>query len=106
MARLLFVRISGALGMMALAVFFVGLIPFLSVKPSVGAGFDAPAISVNREFKGDRLPLPSDSNAAVSRGELQPQRRIQARRVPVGCEPAFSPVSSPRLAYYFGRCTT
>jgi hypothetical protein len=24
--------------------------------------------------------------------------------VPVGCDPSFSPVTSPRLAYIYGRC--
>ena len=52
----LFVRIAGALGITALALFFVSVIPFFA-DPIVGAGFAAkpPSFSVNREFKGDRL---------------------------------------------------
>jgi hypothetical protein len=102
MARQLFVRIAGVLGATSLALFFVGLIPFLGVGPTAGAGLSAgpPAFTVNREFKGDRLPLPSQINSAVSRNMPVPQA------VPVGCDPAFSPISAPRLAYVYGRCVT
>jgi hypothetical protein len=103
MAKLLFARIAGVLGLTSLAVFFVGLIPFLSADPSAGAGLAAkPAYSVNRDLKGDRLPLPSEINSAVSRNES----RSPAREIPVGCDPSFSPVSAPQLAYIYGRCTT
>jgi hypothetical protein len=106
MTRLLFVRLTGALGVTALAVFFVGLIPFLSDEPSAGAGF-TPAFSVNHEYKGDRLPLPSEINSAVSRNGVLSQRRSQMpAEIPVGCDPAFSPVSAPQMAYFFGRCMT
>ncbi len=112
MARPLLVRVAGAFGVTALALFFVGLIPFLSAGPTAGAGFTAstpavPAVSVNREFKGDRLPLPSDVNSAVS--QYQSGSRRQARKpdkIPLGCDAAFSPVSSPRLANIYGRCMT
>ena len=106
MTRFLFVRLAGALGMMTLAVFFVGLIPFLSDEPSAGAGF-TPAFSVNQEYKGDRLPLPSDINSAVSRNDNLSQRRSQIpAEIPVGCDSAFSPVSAPQMAYFYGRCMT
>ncbi len=104
MARLLFVRIAGGLGIFALAVFMVGLVPFLSADPTAGASFTgSDPYAVNREFKGDRLPLPSDTNSAVSRTESGWRKDAE---IPVGCDPAFSPVSSPRLAFYYGRCTT
>ncbi len=108
MARLLFVRIAGGLGIGALAVFMVGLVPFLSADPTAGASFTGSTpYTVNREFKGDRLPLPSDANSAVSRTESGWQQNARSRGdIPVGCEPAFSPVASPRLAFYYGRCTT
>lgn len=98
----LFVRITGALGATALAVFFIGLIPFLGAEPSAGAAFvGTPEMSVNRQFKGDRLPLPSEINSAISRNGSQASDEI-----PVGCDASFSPVSSPRLAHIYGRCTT
>jgi hypothetical protein len=104
MTKPLFVRFTGAFGVTSLALFFVGLIPFLSAEPTVGAGF-TPAFSVNREYKGDRLPLPSDINSAVSRNDIRSQRRLQMpAEIPVGCDLAFSPVSAPRMAYFYGRC--
>src|SRR5271156_1618669 len=108
MAKLLMLRIAGALGTTSLALLVVGLIPFLSAGPTAGAGLAAgtPAFTVNRAIKGDRLPLPSDINSAVSRIGLGPQPHWMAREIPVGCDPAFSPVSSPRLSYIYGRCMT
>jgi hypothetical protein len=104
--KLMFVRIAGALGTTSVALFFVGLIPFLAADPSAGAGLAVrtPAFTVDRTYKGDRLPLPSEINSAVSRNETRPSQA--AKEIPVGCDPSFSPVSSPSLAYIFGRCTT
>lgn len=100
MARL-FVRIAGGVGIVSLAFLFVGLIPFLSVDPTAGAvpADRASAFSVNHEFKGDRLPV-SDFNWTAARAQRYPEE------VPVGCDPSFSPISAPRLAYIYGRCTT
>ena len=104
--RALLVRIASAVGLIALSLFFVGLIPFLSAGPSVGASFPAkvPATSVNREFKGDRLPLPSGGNSAFSKNDAQ--RQQDAKQIPDGCDPAFSPITTPRLSNVYGRCTT
>jgi hypothetical protein len=108
MAKLVFVRIAGGLGIGALAVFMVGLVPLLSANPTAGASFTGSTpYTANREFKGDRLPLPSDTNSAVSRIESGWRQNARTRGdIPAGCDPAFSPVSSPRLAFYYGRCTT
>ena len=111
MARL-FVRLVGALGATALALFFLGLLPFLSAVPTAGAGYVAtsPGFTVNREFKGDRLPVHAALNASgVANGIRIPNIRILGSRaapgeIPFGCDPAFSPVSAPRLAYIYGRC--
>jgi hypothetical protein len=106
MARALFVRLASAVGLLSLSFFLVGLIPFLSAGPSSGAGFvgHAPATSVNHAFKGDRLPLPSDTNSALTKNE--PERRQMSKDVPDGCDRAFSPITNPQLAYVYGRCTT
>jgi hypothetical protein len=105
--KLTFIRVAGALGVTALALFFAGLIPLLSAKPSAGAGFTStPSFTVNRRLKGDRLPLPSEINTAVSRDNFRSRYSLQPAAIPVGCEGAFSPVASPRLAYIFGRCMT
>ncbi len=99
MTRLLCVRIAGGLGVLSLALFFVGVIPFLSADPTAGAGLThrIPAFSVNHEFKGDRLPI---MNSTAARRQQHPGE------IPVGCEASFSPISAPQLAYVFGRCTT
>jgi hypothetical protein len=110
MARVLLVRSAGALGIFSLALFIVGVVPFLSADATVRAGLsgkDRNPYTVNREFKGDRLPLGSDGNPAVVQSERAP--RLHARMpdaVPVGCDLAFSPVSAPRMAYFYGRCVT
>ncbi len=109
MARPVFVRVAAALGVTSLALFFVGVIPFLSAGPTAGAGFTATttAVSVNREFKGDRLPLPSDVNSGVSQTETGSQRRARTPdEIPFGCDASFSAISSPRLADVYGRCMT
>ena len=105
MAKLSF-RIAGALGITALAVFFVGLIPFFA-DPTVGAGIaaKAPSFSVNRQFKGDRLPL-SSAPTVARRGLGTQEQSSKPQKIPVGCEGSFSPISSPRLAHIVGRCMT
>jgi hypothetical protein len=102
----LFLRISGALGITALALLFVGLIPFFA-DPTVGAGIaaKAPTFSVNRQFKGDRLPL-SRAPSVARRGLSTQEQSPKPAKIPVGCEGAFSPISSPRLAHVLGRCMT
>jgi hypothetical protein len=100
------VRVASAVGLIALALAFVGLVPFLSAAPSAGAGFPVslPATSVNHEFKGDRLPLPADTNSAMTKNDAQ--RLQDTKRIPDGCDPAFSPITTPRLSNVYGRCTT
>ncbi len=102
----LFIRIAGALGITALAVFFVGLIPFIA-DPTVGAGIaaKAPSLSVNRQFKGDRL-LPANAPSDTRRGSSTQEQSSKPQKIPVGCEGSFSPISSPQLAHIVGRCMT
>jgi hypothetical protein len=112
----MFMQMASAVGLISLSLLFVGLIPFLSAGPSVGAGFPVrlPATSVDREFKGDRLPLPSDANSAFSKNEpqrLQGSKAVQGpnqdpKEIPDGCDRSFSPITAPQLAHVFGRCTT
>ena len=99
MARLLLVRVAGGVGLVSLALFFVGLIPFLSADPTAGAGLPArvSGFTVNHALKGDRLPL----IPVVSRDVSGKDHR---REIPIGCDAAFSPISAPHLAYIYGRC--
>ena len=108
MAKQLFIRMTGALGLISLALVFVGLIPFFSADPSSGAALISrtPTFSVNREFKGDRLPIPSDVDSALLRDAFRSHGSRSPEAIPDGCDAAFSPISAPRLAYIYGRCTT
>jgi hypothetical protein len=63
------------------------------------------SINVNRLDKGDRLPLkpaPPIKPAGAKSDETSPLPGY----VPVGCEPAFSPVAEPVRARMTGRCLT
>lgn len=110
--RQLSVRIAGAAGVTALGVVILGLVPFLGAEPTVGAGYaDRPAYSVNRAFKGDRLPVVTAADPAISnrvvKFQQQSQRQSQPpKKIPFGCDASFSPVTAPRLAYVYGRCLT
>lgn len=109
-------RIVVAFACVSLAFFFASLDPFLHAAPiGVPAVSDRTlAVSVNRYRKGDRLPVLSktdSSNRTGTKGatwwELRGQGNSQThRQVPLGCDPAFSPVTSPSLAKVFGRCMT
>jgi hypothetical protein len=89
---------------MAAALFAASFISFPSFP---GAGlFNAGLFTVNpptmdRTFKGDRLP-PAISADKI--GEPASPTRQTREKVPVGCDGAFSPISSPRLANVFRRC--
>jgi len=102
-----FVRVSGALGVTALALCFLALVPFLSAAPTAGADYvpSTSGFSVNREFKSDRLPIHAALNASAWRTEFAAQVAARAPRdIPFACDRSFSPMSSPRLAYVYGRC--
>ena len=106
MAKLL-VRLVGGLGATALALCLLGLLPFLSAAPTAGEAYvpASPGVTVNREFKGDRLPVHAALDASAWQTEFAAQIGGQApREIPLGCDPSFSPVSAPRLAYIYGRC--
>jgi hypothetical protein len=104
MTKFLFVRLAGALATAALALFIVGLVPFLDAVSTAGAGLATRTlpVTVDRSYKGDRLPLFAEAKSAVSHSETKSSQ--SPHEVPFACEPAFSPVSSPRLALIYGRC--
>ncbi|GEM_PF-1178623 len=118
MARLvalrLYPRIMGACAILALAVFLVSLDPLLGAVPSVGtsASERISPLSVNRLRKGDRLPLvhpgtfDNRNNPGAWRGQPLPGGLQTQERAPLGCDPAFSPVSSPAKVVVYGRCMT
>ena len=112
-----YLRIVGAGALVSLAFLFCGLDPFLRAAPVTAAAVSdrIPSVSVNRYPKGDRLPLsknadnfgPAAGTSHVIWWDLRGLNGSQAhRQVPVGCDPAFSPVASPSFAVVYGRCMT
>jgi len=109
-------RIGVVFASVTLAFFLGSFEPFLRAAPIGGAVVNdrTPAVSVNHYRKGDRLPILSNSDTSTRTGakgpiwwDLRGQGSSQMHReVPIGCDPAFSPVSSPSLAMVFGRCLT
>jgi hypothetical protein len=59
-------------------------------------------VTVDRKNKGDRLPQASPPRQSSS--SLVPAKPTSAKRMPIGCEPAFSPVADPASAQIFLRC--
>jgi hypothetical protein len=116
MAKHVFIRMASAAGVLTLALFLLGLDPFLAFAPSAGAVFNGtPSQPVNRNLKGDRLPMPALAafKAQDWQGQfndefksLPPVQSASRAQIPVGCDPAFSPISSPRLAGVYRRCVT
>jgi hypothetical protein len=96
MAKQLLSRTAGAVGLLALALFFVGADPFLS------AGADLTnTVTVNRALKADRLPISVVPDFKNASGAGKPESRAQ---MPFACDAAFSMISSPAASNYFGRC--
>ena len=75
---------------------------FISIPsfPHGGLLSFTPPVSVDRTLKGDRLPLSAPGDKTEIRLPAMPLRT----RIPIGCDRAFSPISSPRLANVFRRC--
>jgi hypothetical protein len=60
------------------------------------------SVSVNRVNKGDRLS-PSSVNR-LSQNSTSTESVVPLKRVPLGCDPAFSPFADPALAHIYKRC--
>jgi hypothetical protein len=101
MRRISLVRVAAVV----LAVFTASFISFPSF-PNTGLFALSPPLSVNRAFKGDRLPLVEPTVSPQELGlPASPAQSLTRVKIPVGCDSAFSPVSSPQLAHVFRRCT-
>ena len=96
MRPILFVRGAAILA----ALFAASFISFPSF-PSVGL-FTVNPPAADGTFKSDRLPLAA---SAQKIGEPVSSTQQSREKVPVGCDRAFSAISSPPLANVFRRCT-
>jgi len=105
MAKTLWLRMASAAGLVALVGFFaVGIDPFLSA--SADQATTAPAVTVNRAMKGDRLPLVPPAVLTPDQGDrAAPQSQPQAQ-MPFACDPAFSTIQVRRSANVYRRCMT
>jgi hypothetical protein len=76
---------------------------FTAAVTTAGAARSAQpgTVSVNRTNKGDRLPREVTLNRASA---ISAALMSAARRPPIGCDPAFSPIVDPARAHIFGRC--
>src|SRR5271157_5090750 len=97
MGRILFVRILAVVSGLLVA----SVIAFPSF-PSTGFLSFTSTVAVDRTQKGDRLPPSAPTDGTEMPVQSAPSSR---EKIPVGCDRAFSPVSSPRVANVFQRCT-
>ena len=96
MSRQLYVRIVSAFGFAALAALFVVIDPFLSA--GAGLSNQTPAVSVNRNLKGDRLPLrPTVVDVPDTRAGMRQDVAPRAQ-IPFACDAAVSLIRSPKAA--------
>jgi hypothetical protein len=102
MRGIFLVRLAGV----ALALCTASLISFPSIpNPAAGRPISNPAFTVDRTLKGDRLaPVAPVAQPSEFGLPSLPARSQSRERVPVGCDPAFSPISVPRAANVFRRC--
>ncbi len=101
------VRLASAVGVCSLVLFTAALLVFPSL-PTTGAGLSTAQsrVSVDRTRKGDRLPLakPANGPEELAAPPLSPARTLPQSKIPTGCDPAFSPISSPQLGHVYKRC--
>lgn len=59
------------------------------------------AMTIATKIKADAR---SDSSRGIRQVPNESARREKAKKLPVGCEPSFSPVTTPSMAHVTGRC--
>lgn len=103
MAKFLYLPLSSGFAAFALAFSFLSVQTFLSAAPiQTGLSATTPLFSVNQYRKGDRLPLYRPEAAPLE--QRAPDGLQTQKKVPLGCDPSFSPVASPATAKVYGRC--
>jgi hypothetical protein len=103
MTKLWYLPVSSGLAAFAFAFSFLSVQTFLSAAPMPsGISATAPLFTVNHFRKGDRLPLYRPE--AASPDQRMPSRLQTQKKVPLGCDPSFSPVTTPAAAMVYGRC--
>jgi hypothetical protein len=77
---------------------FAGGMSLAATAATSGEG----SVSVNRVNKGDRLS-PSSVDRS-SQNSTSTESMVPLKRVPLGCDPAFSPFADPARAHIYKRC--
>ena len=95
-------RTLAAGGILALASWILGAAPLSTVTAPPRLTNNAPQFTVNQLRKGDRLPV--TKRPVISHDLLVPQSLQNERKVPLGCDRAFSPVAAPAVKSIYGRC--
>jgi hypothetical protein len=94
--RRIYRRTIAAGGILALAWWVTGAAPLWNA----GLMNSAPQFTVIRFRKDNRLPMTRTPAAAH---DLAMPQSVQ-KKLPLGCDPAFSPVASPASKSVYGRC--
>ena len=68
----------------------------------VAKGLPLPQLTVRQHGNSAVKPVPINEIQEQARDEKP--RAPRGPKVPVGCEPSFSPVAAPNLAHHTGRC--
>jgi hypothetical protein len=77
---------------------------------TVSKGVTLPEVTIRRHAGSTVRPVPVEirDQAQQERNEQDGDRtrtsKPQRAKVPMGCEPSFSPVAQPQLAHHTGRC--
>ena len=88
------------LAIIGTAICLIVLISFPSFPSTLGTVYE-PQV-VDRALKGDRL---TNAPAPAKNGpKSQPSLERAGKRVPMGCDRAFSSMSSRQFSTIFGRC--
>jgi hypothetical protein len=67
----------------------------------VSKGVTLPELTVREHASSTIKPVPVEVRDQARDGGKSPAPR---RKVPLGCEPSFSPVAAPSMAHHTGRC--
>jgi hypothetical protein len=88
------------LAIIGTAICSIVLISFPSFPSTLGTVYE-PQV-VDRALKGDRL---TNASASVKNGpKPQPTLERASKRVPMGCDRAFSSTAAPQFSSLYGRC--
>jgi hypothetical protein len=98
---------SYLIGGLAAAALMIGALP--AAQGIAASSEQPPVLQINRSAKGDRLVEPrttavKKSPTETARETIRSPEKGDRPRIMDGCDPMFSPVTTPSLAHVAGRC--